>query len=224
MGQQIELQRQAHGRKSGSVIEQETDGVIYQKLLQRIENGEKPLESLTPKQLQALATALGWTVREMEEATKIDLGTKNPNGWIDADNIRTDSVSITHRVRVPVYALAAAGAGVWTDTAVIEEIDVEPEIANLPHRVTLKVDGDSMSPTLESGDAIHIDPTQTTIQDGRVYVVKIISDGVVVKRARIYHGGIVQLVSDNPRYAPMHPDDATVIGRVVAVTPQTRKL
>ena len=223
-GQQIEQRRAQLGRKSGSTIEQETDGVIYQKLLQRIENGEKPLDSLTPKQLHALALALCWSVRDLQEATKVDLGAFIPTGWVQAGQHSGDDVTSSTRVRVPVYALAAAGVGTWTEDDVVTYIEVEPEIANRPNRVTFQVDGSSMEPTLEHGDFIHVDLADRDIRDDKVYVVLMLSNGVVVKRARVYEGGVIELVSDNKNHPSVRPDEARIIGRVCAVTPRTRRL
>jgi len=74
--------RRAELNKSLMDIENETNGVIYSKLLYRVENAKKPLETLNVKQLNALLKALEWTPREFAEATGVevpgaDLGTGN---------------------------------------------------------------------------------------------------------------------------------------------------
>ena len=40
------------------------------------------------------------------------------------------------------------------------------------------------------------------------------------------HGNVMTeyLTNDNPKYPPVRPDEARIIGRVYAVTPKTRKL
>ena len=160
----------------------------------------------------------------MQEATGIDLGAAIPTGWVRAGQHSGDDVTSSARVRVPVYALAAAGAGVWTEEEAVTYIEVEPEIARRPNRVTFQVDGSSMEPTLEHGDFIHVDLADRDIRDDKVYVVLMLSNGVVVKRARVYEGGVIELVSDNKNHPSVRPDEARIIGRVCAVTPRTRRL
>lgn len=125
-----------------------------------------------------------------------------------------DMVRSSVRVRIPVYALAAAGAGAWTDEDVIDYIEVEPEVANRRNRTTFQVDGDSMEPTLSDGDYIHVDIADQDIRHDKIYVVKIKGDGIVVKRAWVYEDLTVELRSDNLKHKPLNPDDAIVIGRV----------
>lgn len=85
----------------------------------------------------------------------------------------------------------------------------------------IRVDGDSMSPTLDAGDDIlvdHDDPA-SGLRDG-IYVLRV--DGALhVKRLAIHpFGGRVTVQSDNPTY-PDWPDRAidelTCIGRVIWV-------
>lgn len=189
--------------------------------LERDRTGTIIASAHSPK-LRALAYALRWTLAELQEATGVDLGV--PTTWTMAGQHAGDDVTSSARVRVPVYALAAAGAGVWTEEEAVTYIEVEPEIARRPNRVTFQVDGSSMEPTLEHGDFIHVDLADRDIRDDKVYVVLMLSNGVVVKRARVYEGGVVELVSDNKNHPSVRPDEARIIGRVCAVTPRTRRL
>ena len=65
--------RRAELKKSLMDIENETEGVIYSKLLYRIENAKKPLETLNVRQLNALLKALEWTPQEFAEATGVEV-------------------------------------------------------------------------------------------------------------------------------------------------------
>lgn len=135
-----------------------------------------------------------------------------------------DTVRSSERVRIPVYALAAAGVGTWTDDEVVDYIEVEPDVAYRRNRTTFQVDGDSMEPTLSSGDYIHVDIADQDIRDNKIYVIKVKGNGIVVKRARVYDDGTVSLLSDNPRHPPLRPDDAIVIGRVFGYNQAFRPL
>lgn len=190
---------------------------ISQSYLSQLERGVKPLSSLGPDRMDVLRRIYGISLEEWVKQTGLSIVT--PTDLRMSDDVRSST-----RVRVPVYALAAAGKGDWTEEDIITYIDVEPEIASRPNRVTFQVDGTSMEPTLDHGDYIHIDLADKDIRDDKVYVVLILSNGIVVKRARVYEGGTIELVSDNKSHPSVRPDEARIIGRVFAVTPRTRRL
>ncbi len=121
---------------------------------------------------------------------------------------------------------ASAGAG-----AVAEDQMVRPHFAFDPgwlraltatpgeHLTMIRVEGDSMAPTLDAGDDIlvdHDDPG-AGLRDG-IYVLRV--DGaLLVKRLAIHpFGGRVTVQSDNPNY-PDWPDrgldELVCIGRVI---------
>ena len=83
----------------------------------------------------------------------------------------------------------------------------------------IRVEGDSMSPTLNAGDDILVDPSDCAerVRDG-IYVLRI-DDALVVKRIALHPvGRRVTVQSDNPAY-PDWPDcdmaGIACIGRVV---------
>lgn len=83
----------------------------------------------------------------------------------------------------------------------------------------IRVEGDSMSPTLNAGDDILIDPSDCAerLRDG-IYVLRV-DDALVVKRIALHPvGRRVTVQSDNPAY-PDWPDcdmtEIACIGRVV---------
>lgn len=90
-----------------------------------------------------------------------------------------------------------------------------------PGRLSLiRVDGDSMSPTLSDGDEILVDRDDGAgrLRDG-VYVLRV-EDALVVKRLAVGPGGKLSMRSDNDAY-PGWPDleaaAVDVVGRVVWV-------
>jgi len=83
----------------------------------------------------------------------------------------------------------------------------------------IRVEGDSMSPTLNAGDDILVDPSDCAerLRDG-IYVLRV-DETLIVKRIALHPvGRRVTVQSDNPAY-PDWPDcnmeDITCIGRVV---------
>ena len=90
-----------------------------------------------------------------------------------------------------------------------------------PARVALiRVEGDSMQPTLNDGDDIMVDAgaTSTPLRDG-VHVIRM-DEMLMVKRLARGPAGRLSVLSDNPGY-PDWPDvaakDVIVIGRVIWV-------
>ena len=91
--------------------------------------------------------------------------------------------------------------------------------ASTDHLSMIRVEGDSMAPTLGDGDDILIDRREAgePIRDG-IYVLRI-DERLLVKRLAVHPmGRLVTVQSDNPAY-PNWPDcpigDVTCIGRVI---------
>ena len=119
---------------------------------------------------------------------------------------------------------ASAGPGAMNDAEALagkigfdekwlRKLGVDPA-----HLSLIRVDGDSMAPTLANGDDIMVDSSAATsaLRDG-VHVIRM-DDVLMVKRLAKGPAGRLSVLSDNPAY-PDWPDvDGTavaVIGRVV---------
>jgi phage repressor protein C with HTH and peptisase S24 domain len=125
--------------------------------------------------------------------------------------------------RLDVGASAGAGAAdpseralgrIGFDPAWLRRLGVAPATAAL-----IRVEGDSMAPTLSDGDEILVDRGARRLRDG-LWVLRL--DGaLLVKRVAVRpDGGRVSVLSDNPAY-PGWPDcdpaAVDVVGRVVWV-------
>lgn len=130
-------------------------------------------------------------------------------------------------VRLPLYDISAgAGEGLW-----IEESDGSEMIAFRESWLRQKfrtsaqglhliyVRGESMEPTLRSGDIVLLDTKATEVNEG-IYVLRIDS-ALFVKRLHLLPGRQLQVSSDNPAYESFvidlsnPPDDFAVIGRTL---------
>lgn len=130
--------------------------------------------------------------------------------------VRGKVPSLDHRERVtpvrfliqPVRGLASAG----------QPVDPEgvPVLADVWRRGSLlyRVEGDSMAPTLHDGDRVYVDPSETELREGRIYICEIPGDGHTIKRVRRLDDGQLWLVSDNPAYRPWRPSEMRIVGRV----------
>ncbi|NJM00316.1 MAG: helix-turn-helix transcriptional regulator [Synechococcaceae cyanobacterium SM2_3_2] len=130
-------------------------------------------------------------------------------------------------VSLPLLDIAAgAGSGTFVDEEVGEDVIAfreswirqrfmtSPQGLNLIH-----VRGESMEPTLRSGDIILVD---TKAKDPREGICVLKLDGtLLVKRVAVYPGRQLEVSSDNPAYRPFTidlkdpPEDFGVIGRVL---------
>lgn len=129
-------------------------------------------------------------------------------------------------VLVPKLAIgASAGAGASIDGEPIEgEVAFDPKwlrgLGADPRALSIiRVEGDSMAPTLNDGDDILVDggDAAARLRDG-IYVLRM-DDVLMVKRvARAPGAGRISVVSDNPQY-PSYPDlsmgAVRLVGRVV---------
>lgn len=82
--------------------------------------------------------------------------------------------------------------------------------------VAVRVDGDSMEPTIRSGDVLLIDREQTQLRDGVIYVMRR-EELLVAKRLQLLAGGRVRVISDNQTYPPeeVEPAALEILGRAV---------
>lgn len=126
--------------------------------------------------------------------------------------------------RVPIRAAAGAGAIPLEEAGrpyfAFHERWLKALTATPPAKLTIvRVEGDSMAPTLSAGDDILLDPAgcEERLRDG-IYVLRV-DDSLVVKRIALNPiGHRVTVQSDNPAY-PDWPDCAVdeihCIGRVI---------
>lgn len=129
-------------------------------------------------------------------------------------------------VMVPmVEARLSAGCGSFETSGGVERhyafrMDFLRRKGQPAEMVLMRVDGDSMAPEIQDGDAVLIDRSQTAPRPGGTYAVSV-EDLIYLKVVNAEPGKLV-LTSHNTLYAPIHVDtrgqlESTVqiIGRVV---------
>lgn len=83
--------------------------------------------------------------------------------------------------------------------------------------VLMRVDGDSMNPTIRSGDTVMIDASRRTIIEGQVFALRV-DDTIMIKRLSYRPGGRVLVGSDNRQeFDPYEVDlaDMHVLGQII---------
>ena len=89
-------------------------------------------------------------------------------------------------------------------------------LSTIKHIQAINVLGDSMEPTLYSGDVVFINKEYTNAKKSGIFVVSTPA-GLFIKRLQLHTNGSVSLVSDNEAYSPevMSVEDVHVLGKVV---------
>lgn len=118
-------------------------------------------------------------------------------------NAPIESVEGESLPSVPVYGSTGAGAAADLFTGEPETlIQVLPQY-NLPGVAALRVEGDSMEPTVRRGSYVGVVPFSGDISEGGIYLVHMPPFGRVIKRIRMGANGSIELHSDNKIYQPI---------------------
>lgn len=111
------------------------------------------------------------------------------------------------RLDAPLYDVElSAGPGCTASadqpvgTITVSKSLVPPSVWAARDRIVgVRVRGDSMEPTLTSGDVVGVDTTKATLSSGAIYALRT-GDELLVKRVERRLNGDVAVISDNPRY------------------------
>lgn len=130
-------------------------------------------------------------------------------------------------ISIPLYNVSAScGGGGLVDypVEILKNIRVSKEFlrryaptANPKALHMIPVSGDSMSPTIEDGDSVIVDTSDTYARSDGLYVVQM-NESLFVKRIQILPSGI-RIISDNPHYPPIEvgeQDTLVIIGKCYA--------
>jgi len=80
----------------------------------------------------------------------------------------------------------------------------------------IRVDGDSMEPTLKNGSIVFVDRTKREISKEGIFIVST-PGGLFIKRLNRKVDGSIELISDNRMYSPevLAPSEVNIVGKVV---------
>ncbi len=80
----------------------------------------------------------------------------------------------------------------------------------------IRVDGESMEPTLKNGSIVFVDRTKKHISKDGIFVVST-PGGLFIKRLNRKVDGSIELISDNRLYSPevLSPEEVRIVGKVI---------
>ncbi|HDL7425403.1 TPA: helix-turn-helix transcriptional regulator [Yersinia enterocolitica] len=171
--------------------------------LSRLERGK---QGYSDASLKRIAEALNVTVSDLFSNDETN------------DTVNTYSVSAfqsggrdnVYRVELLDFSASAGNGGQSRDVIeIIKSIEYDPEHAkvmfgNRPSTVVklINVRGDSMSGTMESGDAIYVDISVNYFDGDGIYVFDFNGDTYVKRLQKIKN--LLYVISDNPHYKEWH--------------------
>ena len=116
----------------------------------------------------------------------------------------------------------SAGGGLSPDNSADIRLAFRKEWFNKkgdPHNMSLiKVSGDSMEPTLLSGDLVMVDHSRTSVSSpGGIYAISIDHEILIKRLQLIYQDGKILVISDNKQYPSqeINSDKITINGKVI---------
>ena len=127
----------------------------------------------------------------------------------------SSSVALTSTVHVPILGRIAAGGPILAEQAVEDVFALPKQIVGEGTLFLLEVKGDSMiEAAICDGDYVVV-RQQPTAENGEI-VAALIGDEATVKTFKRTPGQ-VWLLPHNPAYSPIDGNQATILGKVVAV-------
>ncbi len=182
-----------------------------------VERGVRSLERWPWQRLEALRRALQWTPEEFYEATGIELpvmgagsGSLGVTGG-GSGNVQNPPTLPSGYTMIPVVGAANGGKPVEYTVPIREDV-------MRPGAVAFEVHGDSMddgsAEAIRNGDLVLVDTSLTDLVPGKVYLVELPGQGLMVKRLRRV-GDALWFMSDNPINGSFPAEDAVrVVGQV----------
>lgn len=168
----------------------------------------------------SMSTFSDWVhARTYPRIDKIEL-MANYFGIEKSDLVEERTKSQRAGVEINVLGRVAAGIPINAITEIIDTEEISEDLAKTGDFFALKIKGDSMEPRIVDGDVVIV-KQQEDAENGDTVIALVNGDDAVCKRLRKYRDGL-ELISNNPAYAPMFFDKETIetkpvriIGKVV---------
>lgn len=166
------------------------------------------------------------TVRELCEALDIKstsqvhklLHELEEDGLININKGKRRNIALPGRgnsISVPLLGTVAAGIPILAQQNIEDFVTFDNPGSDNSDLFALRVKGESMiNAGILNGDIVVVKSAPTAM-DGEI-VVALIGEEATVKRIYRHKDGI-ELRAENPAFAPLYPEEVSVLGKVVAV-------
>jgi repressor LexA len=152
----------------------------------------------------------GYLRRDPNRPRAVDV--RQPNDMVDEETIRAQRPAPAY---VPVLGRIAAGGPILAEQSVEDIFPLPRELVGEGTLFLLQVKGDSMiDAAICDGDWVAV-RQQPTADSGEIVAAML--DGEATVKTYRQREGHVWLMPQNPAFDPIAGDDATILGRVVAV-------
>lgn len=150
-------------------------------------------------------------LKELSELFKTDM-----NEMANSDMTSVSlAPSTRHAVIINVLGRVAAGIPIEAVTDIIDTEEIPADMAKSGTFFGLQIHGDSMEPRMCDGDVVIV-RQQDDAESGDIVIALVNGDDATCKRLRKYRDGI-ELISNNPAYAPMFFSNEDVINKPVRI-------
>lgn len=127
----------------------------------------------------------------------------------------SERIGDSHGTSIPVLGRVAAGIPIQAIENIIDTEEISSELACTGEFFGLQIKGDSMEPKISNGDIVIV-RQQNDAESGDTVIALVNGDDATCKRLRKYRDGI-ELVSTNPKYAPMFFSNEEIIQKPVKI-------
>lgn len=193
-------------------------GIPYQSLLKYLSGERRPTEDNLQKMAIHLGINLNWLLTGEGE-----MFIQKQEPLVVAKTPSTEDIDKDF-VLIPMVSKISATKGL----APLEDSEVEMKLAfrldwirrkgNHTKMSLIRVEGDSMEPTLYSGDIVLVDGNRNYIDlHGGIYAI-LVEDSIMIKRIQLlFTEKKLKIISDNPKYEPLivSPDVIHIIGKII---------
>lgn len=121
----------------------------------------------------------------------------------------------TKGIKIKVLGRVAAGIPIEAITDIIDTEEITEKLAKTGKFFGLQIKGDSMTPNICNGDVVIV-RQQDDAESGDTVIATVNGTDAVCKRLRKYNEGI-ELVSNNPSYAPMEFSNKEICEKPVRI-------
>lgn len=164
-----------------------------------ISSYERGTRQPNPEMLSAMANIFGVSVDELLGRG----GGEQPSAqWPKIITPAKKPVGRNYK-RFPVYAFLACGSPEDMTDYIIDEIYLDDSVWEGRDVMVARTQGDSMAPSIKSGDQVVIDRADIEPINGKIYAVQVNGDTATLKQVFVSDDGI-DLVPMNPAYQKMH--------------------